>query len=459
MSTALGPASQLAAAFLERFPGSARLAERGRSLFPSGVTHDARYLEPYPIYAVRAAGSRKWDVDGNELIDYWVGHGALLLGHAHPAVVEAVQQQVALGTHHGACHELELEWGELVRRLVPSCERLRFTGSGTEATLMALRLARIVSGRSKILKFAGHFHGWHDFLIPAADPPHGADAVPPPGVTRGVLDDLIVVPPNDIEAVKQALAEHEPACVILEPTGGRWGTVPIRGEFLQELRRATAETGTILIFDEVVTGFRVHPGGAQGHYGVTPDLTTLAKVLAGGLPGGCVAGRKELLEPLSFDSGPERKMKHPGTYNANPLSAAAGIAALKLVADGQPCDRANQAAAELRRRLNQLFHRKGVPWAAYGDFSAIKIHPECDSPPPADAGDDFVPFSGRFDKLERKFDRQLGYAFRCALLLEGVDWMGFGGTTSAVHSQDDIDHTVDAFDAATDRLREAGVID
>src|SRR5229473_2282552 len=166
------------------FASSRRLHLQAKQLFPNGVTHDLRYLEPFPVYVERAQGSHKWDVDGHRLIDYWSGHGALLLGHSHPAVVEAVQGQVAQATHPGACHELEIEWGHCVQRLVPSAEKVRFVSSGTEATLMALRLARIFTGRPKVLKFAGHFHGWHDFVIPGADPPYDGAAVPgvPPDV-------------------------------------------------------------------------------------------------------------------------------------------------------------------------------------------------------------------------------------------------------------------------------------
>src|SRR4029077_9749722 len=165
--------------FRPESPGSANLYRQAQGIFPQGVTHDLRYLEPFPIYIDRAQGAHKWDVDGHELIDYWSGHGALLLGHCHPAVTEAVQNQAGRATPPGACHELEIEWGRWVQRLVPSAERLRFVSSGTEATLMALRLARLFTGRPRVLKLAGHFHGWHDFLAPGADLP--ADGSPVPG--------------------------------------------------------------------------------------------------------------------------------------------------------------------------------------------------------------------------------------------------------------------------------------
>src|SRR2546423_5902685 len=274
--------------FTAEFGTSRKLHEQAKRVFPNGVTHDLRHLEPFPIYIDRAEGASKWDVDGHRLIDFWSGHGAIFLGHSHPAVVEAVRRQMGRSTHPGACHELEIEWGQWVQRLVPSAGKLRFVSSGTEATLMALRLSRIFTGRPRFLKFAGHFTGWNRFVIPGADPPYDGAV---PGVPREVAADTVIVPPNDLDAVERALAnDPQIGCVILEPTGGHFGTVPMRGEFLRALRDVTSRHGRLLIFDEVISGFRVHPGGAQGHYGVKPDLTTLAKILAGGLPGGWFAG-------------------------------------------------------------------------------------------------------------------------------------------------------------------------
>src|SRR5687768_1661002 len=248
------------------FPHSCRRYEQARKVFPAGVTHDLRYMEPFPVYIDRQKGSRKWDVDGHELIDYWSGHGAMLLGHSHPDVVAAVQAQVEKSTHAGGCHDLEVEWGRLVQQLVPSAERVRFTGSGTEATLMALRLSRIFTGRPKFLKFAGHFHGWHDAVMPGAYPPY--DSVAVAGLPTEVGEQTVVVPPNDLNLLEQTLtSDLQIGAVIIEPTGGHWGQVPVRGEFLRELRKLTEKHGQVLIFDEVITGFRVHPGGAQAHYG------------------------------------------------------------------------------------------------------------------------------------------------------------------------------------------------
>jgi glutamate-1-semialdehyde 2,1-aminomutase len=314
---------------------------------------------------------------------------------------------------------------------------MRFVASGTEATLMALRLSRLYTGRPRVLKFAGHFHGWHDFLMPAADAPYVPEMA---GIPTEVSAGLVIVPPNDPEAVDKALGDDpQIGCVILEATGGHFGGVPMRGKFLTALREITRRHERLLIFDEVISGFRVHPGGAQGYYGVTPDMTTLAKVLAGGLPGGCVAGRADLLAALEARPG-KPKMKHPGTFNANPLSAAAGVATLKIVSTGEPCRRANHIARLLREQLNAMFAQHGHDWIAYGDFSAVKLLPDYDGPPPR--GDDFVPYDGVLEKLDAPKDKKHVHAFRRGMLLHGVDLPGLGGMTTAAHTEEDVERTV-----------------
>jgi glutamate-1-semialdehyde 2,1-aminomutase len=438
--------------FAAAFPRSRELHQRALRLFPDGVTHDLRRLEPFPIAVERAAGSRKWTVDGRELVDFWAGHGALLLGHSHPAIVEAVRAQVERATHPSACHALEVEWGEWVQRLIPSAERLRFTSSGTEATLMALRLARLHTGSPRFLKFAGHFHGWNDFVAPAAN---FSDRDTPPGVAPEVARLAVVVDPNDPDLVERTLRQHpDIGAVILEPTGGHFGTVPVRSGFLHALRDITTRLRRLLVFDEVITGFRVHPGGAQAHYGVVPDLTTLAKVLAGGLPGGCVAGRADLLDHLATRPG-SPKMHHPGTFNANPLSASAGIAALRLVADGTPCQRANAIARTLRRRLNRLFAERSLDWAAYGDFSTFKLLPHFHDTLCTD--DSFIPYDGDPARLEAPSDPRLVHAFRAAMLLHGVDLPGLGGMTTTAHDDADVDAAVNAVSCSIDLLRTEGL--
>lgn len=450
MATATMARPGLTQRFEREFSQSRKLHEQARGVFPSGVTHDLRHLEPFPIYVERASGAYKWDVDGHQLIDFWSGHGAIMLGHSHPAVVEAVQRQMGRSTHPGACHELEIEWGQCVQRLVPSAERVRFVNSGTEATMMALRLVRINTSRPRALKFVGHFHGWNDFVMPGAYAPYDGNVVP--GVMPEVSTGTVLVPPNNPEAVDQALTEDpQIGCVILEPTGGHFGAVPIRGPFLKALREITTRHKRVLIFDEVISGFRVHPGGAQGHYGVTPDLTTMAKILAGGLPGGCVAGRADLLEPLAFRPG-KTKMRHPGTFNANPLSAAAGITTLQIVADGQPNRQANDSARLLRKKVNDLFVKRGFDWVCYGDFSGFKLLPHYEGPAPD--SDDFIPCNGAFDKLDGPKSNNLVHAFRRAMLLHGVDLPGLSGMTTAAHSEDDVEKAAQAVAGSVQMLKE-----
>jgi glutamate-1-semialdehyde 2,1-aminomutase len=452
------PAKTLADRYLSEFAGSKQRFEQAKGLFPCGVTHDARMMDPFPIYVTHAKGAHKWDVDGHKITDYFVGHGSHLLGHCPDDVVSAVQQQMARGTHYGSCHDSEIEWGHLVRKLVPSAERVRFTGSGTEATLMALRLSRLYTGRSKFLKFHGHFHGWHDYVTVSADYPYDAPGVP--GVPENVSGYCVAVPPNDLNRVEDALkADPDIGAVILEPTGGHWGTVPIRGDFLKGLREVCSRQNRLLIFDEVITGFRVAPGGAQAFYGVTPDLTSMAKILAGGLPGGCCAGRADILAFIEPRPG-KPKMKHPGTYNANPLSASAGVATLKRVATGEPCDLANAAARRLRNKLNELFEAREWPWMAYGDFSMVKVVPNYQGERPStSAGDNngLIPFDNDVNRLDGPKNMKQFYGLRQAMLLHGVDWWGFAGMTSAAHTDDVIDHTVTAFAAAVEVLKAEGL--
>jgi glutamate-1-semialdehyde 2,1-aminomutase len=450
---------QLVDRYTAAFPGSKKRFEKAQRIFPCGVTHDTRMMEPFPVYVTHAKGAHKWDVDGHQLTDYFVGHGSHILGHSPDDVVRAVQEQMARGTHYGACHDLEIEWGKLVQKLVPSAERVRFTGSGTEATLMALRLARLFTGKPKFLRFQGHFHGWHDTVTVSADPPYDATTVP--GVPDAVAALCVAVPPNDLNCVEDAFKkDSQIGAVILEPTGGHWGGVPIRGAFLKGLRELCTKYDRLLIFDEVITGFRVSPGGAQGFYGVTPDLTTLAKILAGGLPGGCVAGRADVLAYIEPRPG-KPKMKHPGTYNANPLSASAGIATLKRIATGEPCTKANTAGRLLRNDLNELFEARNWPWVAYGDFSIVKVIPSYTGERPrTNAGDNdgLIPFGGDVNALDGPKNPKVVYALRQAMLLNGVDWWGLAGMTSCAHTNDVIAHTVKAFEASVEAMMAEGVV-
>ena len=433
--------------YADRNPGSKRLYQKALDVFPSGVTHDNRFLRPFPIYCDRAEGAYKWDVDGHRHVDYPVGHGALLLGHSHPSVVRAVQEQMPRGTHLGASHELEIRWGELVQRLIPSADLVRFVASGTEATQMAIRLARSFTGKTQIVKFEGHFHGWHDYMTAAVDPPY--DVPESSGVPEAVLRTMRVVPPA-LGAVEQALDEGDAAAVILEPTGASWGTIPLDAEFCRGLRNLTRQKGVLLIFDEVITGFRCAPGGAQEAFGITPDLTTMAKILAGGLPGGAVAGRRDVMELLEIRDSAGwnrgRRIAHQGTYNANPVSAAAGIAALEMVAQAEVHQHVNRLAERLRAGMNESARRVGLDGCVYGTFSMF--HACLDRTLLAAEG------GPRYGK---RADARIGKLQR-ALLVQGVHFMGAGGMLSSAHTDQDVDRTVEAFGNALAALDREGVL-
>jgi glutamate-1-semialdehyde 2,1-aminomutase len=443
------------ATYRQRHRGSATRYHQAAELFPSGVTHDARYVAPFPLYIERSAGGHKWDVDGNELIDYWTGHGALLLGHGHPAVVAAVQAQMARGVHFGAEHDLELRWATLVRQLFPSVERLRFTASGTEATMLAVRLARAYTGRPIIIRFQGHFHGWNDALA------HGMeiDLTPPPGVPAGLLEATLVLP-AEIAPVEAALHERDDiAAVILEPSGASYGMAPLPEKFLYQLRQLTAARDVLLICDEVVTGFRVAPGGVQARAGVAADLTTLAKILAGGLPGGAVGGRAEIMRRLDFgdaDWNRARKIRHNGTFNANPLSAAAGIATLELVATGEPGAHAAVLCQRLITELNGVIRERGLRgWVAYGDASIFHLI--------AGSSVSFAPGALAPDvpttELKHGGNPRLLAALRLGLNNHGADLMrGRSGFLSAAHTDADIAATVGAFAVTLDDMEAEGLL-
>jgi glutamate-1-semialdehyde 2,1-aminomutase len=426
-----------------RHPKSAALWERAQDVIPGGITHDIRHLTPFPVYVERAAGSRKWDVDGHEYVDYWMGHGALFLGHSHPAVVRAVQEQMARGTHLGACHALEVRWAELVSRLIPCAEQVRFTMSGTEATHLALRVARAFTGRSRVVKLAGHFHGWHDGVVAGVNPPYEVPLSA--GVPGATLDQVLVCPPNDLKAVEVALERGDVAAVILEPAGGQAGTVPTVPGYLHELRDTTRRHGVVLIFDEVITGFRYAPGGAQQYYDVTPDLTTLAKIVAGGLPGGALCGRRELMRMLAFrgDATWDRSQRvaHAGTFNANPLSAAAAIATLELCEDASLQARASKLGEALREGIGEALRRAGAPGACYGETSIYHVS-----------------FEGRpgLAGFDRPRQARLYHLLRCALLNEGVDCSQHHGWVSAVHGDEDVARTVAAYGRAFQAMAAEG---
>ena len=441
--------------YIDKFPRSRELYERAKKDLPRGVTHDAWFVSPFPIYITRAQGSRKWDEDGYEYVDYVGGHGALMLGHAHPSLVDAVNRQIEKGTHYGACHELQLQWAELIKSMVPSAEIVEFTNSGTESNMLAIRLARAFTGRDKIVRFRGQFAGFADHVMKGTSPPW--HIVGSSGILKADAENTLVIPGNDSEALEEVLAGKDVALLMVEAAGAFSGVTGIAPEFYTKMRELTARYGTLLHFDEVVTGFRYSPGGVQAAKGITPDLTSLGKIVTGGMPGaGAIVGRSDVMEMMSFkddDWNRYKRVPHTGTFNGNPLCAAAGVATLKLLADGKPQLQANRTAAELRQRMQAVIDDRGVSGCAYGDFSVFHVYfGECDK---RDGCDREVCLN---EEKERALP--LGKMLSINMALNGahVTNRGYDGLVSAVHDDSDVEITAEAFGRSVDAMIAEGAL-
>ena len=451
MMTAEVVMSQIVRTYADTHPGSRSRFREAVEFFPDGVTHDGRYLEPFPVYMTEGRGGKKRDVDGNEYIDYVMGHGALLLGHCHPELVRAVQDQIVRGTHLGASTDLELAWARRVKSLIPSVEKIRFHSSGTEAIAMATRLARARTGRDAIVKFDRHFHGWSDAVV------HQPGRYSSAGIPAGADASTVRIDPLNRERLEKILEGKKVAAVIVEPTGAQMGSYPIPPAFLRELRELTKTNGTLLIFDEIVTGFRVSPGGAQVRFGIEPDLSALGKILGGGLPAAATAGRADVMDMIGHrpDEGwnTTGRVGHPGTFNANPLSAAAGVACLDLIAAGGINEKADAMASRLKTGFNTVLREKKVPGVAHGASSIIKVVFGV-SPPESEEQ-----LAGMHREIASSADPEIHRFFRLAMLNNGADAMGGGRfIVSAVHTESDIDATVEAFGRSISAMGNDGVL-
>lgn len=341
---------------------SKRLFQHAKEVIPGGVNSPVRACKSVgrdPVFVDRAEGCMVYDVDGNGYIDYVGSWGPMILGHRHPAVVSAIQAALERGTSFGAPTDLEIELAEMVIAAVPSIDTVRFVNSGTEATMSAIRLARGVTGRDLIVKFDGCYHGHADTLLVEAGSGVATLGIPgSPGVPEAFAAQTISIPYNDMDSVQRVMAEKgaDIACVIVEPVAGNMGLVPPAEGFLAGLREATEKAGSLLIFDEVITGFRVSPGGAQALYGVMPDLTTLGKIIGGGMPVGAYGGKKEIMDWIA----PEGPVYQAGTLSGNPLAMAAGIATLAELNKSGVYRELDQKTDILTKGLNDAAQASGI---------------------------------------------------------------------------------------------------
>ncbi|MBM4188073.1 MAG: aminotransferase class III-fold pyridoxal phosphate-dependent enzyme [Gemmatimonadetes bacterium] len=423
-------ADATAAEYVAARPKSAAAHQRAKGYFAAdGATHFTRAAVPFRPYITHAAGPRKWDLDGHEYLDCVMGHGALVLGHAHPAVSAAIAAQVPKGAHYGDNHELEIAWAEGIRGHMPTAERIEYCASGMEATQLGLRLARVFTGRKRVLRFAACYHGW-------------SDEVTAPGSAGAIAEYVKVIPAGNPDLVSQELASGEYACVLIEGGGARVsGRSPIAPDFYRALPAICAKAGTVFMLDEVVTGFREAAGGWQSVLGIRPDLTTIGKAASGGLPSGILLGRADIFASLHPASPPDRLVVHGGTWNAVPITCAAGIAACETYRGGEPQRRAAEGAARLRSLANAAFRQRGLAARVYGR-SIVHIYlgpverddPNNDQPPTLE-------LAKLFDKSAAKRYGRLDLH----MLSRGVATLrGEAFIFSSVHTDQDVDRTAAA---------------
>ena len=409
------------------------LFNEAKKFLPGGVNSPVRAYKPYPFFAERAEGSRIYDVDGNSYVDYCLAYGPLVLGHADPNIIGEVSKQIERGTAYGVPTENEIKLAKQVVRRVPCADMVRFMNSGTESTMSAIRLARAATGRNKIVKFEGSYHGAHDYVLVKSG--SGAVGLPDsPGVPEDTTRNTVLAPFNDEEAVAELIESEkdEIAAIIVEPVMGNIGCIPPKKGYLEFLRKITSENDIILIFDEVITGFRIAEGGAQEYFGVIPDLVTFGKILGGGFPMGALAGKRELMEMIA----PSGNVYQAGTFNGNPVSIKAGLAMLKQL-DSNFYTTMNSKGQKLRKGLADVLENNGLNFHVAGLSSMFQIYfKEGDVLDYKDAkAADTQGFTAYFHKLLEGGVFIPPSQFECCFL-------------SKAHSDDDIQLTLETVDEA-----------
>jgi glutamate-1-semialdehyde 2,1-aminomutase len=351
---------------------SQELYEKSKKVLVGGVNSPVRAMKPYPFFVERAEGCKLFDADGRSYVDYCLGYSPLILGHAPSAVVNTVKKQLSDGTLYGTPTELEIEFAKKVTTHVPSAEMVRFVNTGTEATMGAIRLARGFTGKDKFIKFEGAFHGAHDYVLVKAGSGATTHGVPDSaGIPDKTTENTIMAPFNDEEAIEKIIKNEKGlACIILEPIIGNAGCVMPKDGYLEFLREITRESNILLIFDEVITGFRLGLGGAQQYFGVTPDITTLGKILGGGLPIGCIASSPEIMENMA----PLGRVYQAGTFNGNPLSVVAGLAAISELEKPGVYTSLAKSGEKMRQGLSEITSDIGVETRIYGAGSMYQMY-------------------------------------------------------------------------------------
>lgn len=420
---------------------SERVFEKAKGLMPGGVNSPVRAFAPYPFFASRANGSKLYDIDGNVYIDYCLAYGPLILGHAHPRIVEACKEQLEKGTIYGTPTEAEVALAEMIVDAVPCVEMVRLVNTGTEATMHAIRVARGYTGKNKIVKFEGCYHGAHDYVLVKA----GSAAFGAPtslGVPEETVKNTLVLPFNDLESFVETVERNrgDVAAVIIEPVLGNAGVIPPKPGYLNEVRKVTEEEEIILIFDEVITGFRLALGGAQEYYGVVPDMAALGKVMGGGLPIAAYGGKKEIMELVS----PLGKVYQASTFAGNPLSVAAGLATLSLlVEEGSALyERLERAGENIKRGISEIVEDAGVAAQVNAVTSMFQIF-FTDRP--------VLTYEDARSSDKAKFARYQRELMRRGVFVPPSQFESC--FVSVAHTEEDITKTLEAMDSAIKALK------